>query len=66
MKGGGTQVTFLTERWRGPGHCAIVQEEGVDYIVYHSYDADNLGQPTLRIEPLVWDAEGWPSISEQS
>lgn len=66
MKGGGTQVTFPNERWRGPGHCAIVQEESVDYIVYHSYDADNLGQPTLRIEPLVWDAEGWPSISKPS
>jgi arabinan endo-1,5-alpha-L-arabinosidase len=62
LKGGGTQVTFPTERWRGPGHNAILQENGVEYIVYHAYDAENQGVPTLRIDPLVWDAQGWPSI----
>lgn len=63
LKGGGTQVTFPTERWRGPGHNAILQEDGVEYIVYHAYDADAVGTPTLRIAPLTWDDEGWPSIS---
>jgi arabinan endo-1,5-alpha-L-arabinosidase len=66
MKGGGTQVTFPTERWRGPGHNAILQTEDVDYIVYHSYDADNAGVPTLRMDALTWDADGWPSIVGQS
>jgi arabinan endo-1,5-alpha-L-arabinosidase len=66
MKGGGTQVTFPTDRWRGPGHNAILQENGVDYIVYHSYDADNAGVFTLRIAPLVWDAEGWPSLNSEA
>jgi len=65
MEDGGTQVTFPTERWRGPGHNAILQEESVDYIVYHAYDAENLGAPTLRIDALVWDDEGWPSIPGQ-
>ncbi len=63
LKGGGTQVTFPTERWRGPGHNAILQEDGVEYIVYHAYDADAVGTPTLRIAPLTWDDEGWPSLS---
>lgn len=62
LDGGGTQVTFPTDRWRGPGHNAILQEDGVEYIVYHAYDAENQGSPTLRIDPLVWDADGWPSI----
>ncbi len=62
MRDGGTQVTFPTERWRGPGHNAILQENGVEYIVYHAYDADNAGVPTLRIDPLEWDVEGWPFI----
>jgi arabinan endo-1,5-alpha-L-arabinosidase len=62
MKGGGTQVTFPTDRWKGPGHNAILQENGNEYIVYHAYDATKNGTPTLRIEPLVWDADGWPSI----
>lgn len=63
LKGGGTQVTFPTERWRGPGHNAILQEDGVDYIVYHAYDAQNTGIPTLHINPLEWDEDGWPSIA---
>ena len=62
LDGGGTQVTFPTERWRGPGHNAILREEGVDYIVHHAYDAEAQGVPTLRIAPLTWDADGWPSI----
>jgi arabinan endo-1,5-alpha-L-arabinosidase len=62
LRGGGTQVTFPTERWRGPGHNAILQENGVEYIVYHAYDAENGGVPTLRIDSLEWDAEGWPFI----
>lgn len=62
LKGGGTQVTFPTERWRGPGHNAILQDGDVDYIVYHAYDARSAGDPTLRIDRLAWDADGWPSI----
>ena len=62
LKGGGTQVTFPTERWRGPGHNAILQENNKEYIVYHAYDAESNGTPTLRIDRLEWDAEGWPFI----
>ncbi|MBN1285397.1 MAG: arabinan endo-1,5-alpha-L-arabinosidase [Anaerolineae bacterium] len=65
LEGGGTQVTFPTERWRGPGHNAILQEDGNEYIVYHAYDAENTGIPTLRIDLLLWDADGWPSIGAQ-
>jgi arabinan endo-1,5-alpha-L-arabinosidase len=64
-RGGGTQVTFPTERWRGPGHNAILQENGVEYIVYHAYDADNQGVFTLRIDPLSWDDEGFPYIATE-
>lgn len=62
LQDGGTQVTFPTERWRGPGHNAILQENGKEYIVYHAYDAEADGIPTLRIDPLEWDSEGWPFI----
>lgn len=66
LDGGGTQVTFPTERWRGPGHNGILQEDSHEYIVYHAYDAETHGTPTLRIEPLVWDADGWPSIPPEA
>jgi arabinan endo-1,5-alpha-L-arabinosidase len=62
LDGGGTQVTFPTERWRGPGHNAILQDDDGDNIVYHAYDADSEALPTLRIDPIAWDDEGWPSI----
>ncbi len=48
-------------RWRGPGHCAILQDKGGDYIVYHAYDRSHDGIATLRIAPLVWSADGWPT-----
>jgi arabinan endo-1,5-alpha-L-arabinosidase len=60
-EGGGTPVLASEGRWRGPGHCAILQDEGDEKIVYHAYDAEARGAPTLRISSLVWDAEGWPA-----
>lgn len=62
MNDGGTQIMSSTGRWRGPGHNAIFNEDGQDYIVYHSYDMVQGGTPSLRISPLVWDEEGWPSV----
>lgn len=48
------------KRFKGPGHCAILQDTDADYIVYHAYDAQNNGRPTLRIQKLNWTADGWP------
>jgi arabinan endo-1,5-alpha-L-arabinosidase len=62
MEEGGTPLLAGEGRWRGPGHCAILQEKGTDLLVYHAYDAEARGTPTLRITPLAWDAAGWPVI----
>ena len=64
MEEGGTPLLAGEGRWRGPGHCAILQEKGTDLLVYHAYDAEARGTPTLRITPLVWDAEGWPEVKK--
>jgi arabinan endo-1,5-alpha-L-arabinosidase len=48
-------------RWRGPGGASILRDGNQDYIVYHAYDARRQGTPTLRIAPLVWSADGWPT-----
>jgi arabinan endo-1,5-alpha-L-arabinosidase len=61
-EGGGTLVVTGEGRWRGPGHCAVLLEESGDRLVYHAYDARKRGTPTLRIRPLVWDADGWPAL----
>jgi arabinan endo-1,5-alpha-L-arabinosidase len=62
-EGGGTPVIEGAGRWRGPGHCFVLQEGGGEKLVYHAYDAEWRGVPTLRIAPLVWDAEGWPTAA---
>jgi len=60
LTGGGSLVYGGDERWHGPGHNMIYVENGIDWMVYHSYDANANGIPTLRIEALQWDKDGWP------
>lgn len=52
-------------RWKGTGHNSVFTDGGKHYIVYHFYDAENAGKPTLRIEELFWGAEGWPAAPSQ-
>lgn len=63
-EGGGTILLAGNERWNGVGHNAVVHFDGTDYLVFHGYDANDNGRPKLRIEPLNWDAEGWPSVND--
>lgn len=65
MEGGGT--IFLRadlaeqQRWRGPGHAGWLHDrDGKDYVVYHAYDREKNGAPTLRLAPVRWGADGWP------
>ena len=62
LEGGGTMILEAYDHWRGPGHNAIYSENGVDWIVYHAYDATLGGIPKLRIEALQWDEAGWPYV----
>lgn len=66
MEDGGTPLLWWEEgrgRYRGPGHNGIFTDDGQDYIVYHAYDAVQGGTPTLRIDPLQYDEEGWPFVA---
>lgn len=61
LAGGGTPVVVGDDRWKGPGHNAILHTVLGDYNAYHSYDAQAAGIPTLRIAQLRWsDVDGWP------
>lgn len=62
LEGGGTQITGPYDRWVGPGHNGVFSEGGVDWLVYHAYNIKRNGNSALRIEPITWDAEGWPSV----
>jgi arabinan endo-1,5-alpha-L-arabinosidase len=66
MEGGGTLVVANQGRWVGSGHCDVLEDKDGESLVYHAYDADWRGIPTLRIASLVWDREGWPTIFRSS
>jgi arabinan endo-1,5-alpha-L-arabinosidase len=60
LDGGGTLLVSGNARFHGPGHNAVVFHEDRAYNVFHAYDADNNGVPTLRVAELAWDEDGWP------
>jgi arabinan endo-1,5-alpha-L-arabinosidase len=58
-QGGGSVILKAGDGlWRGPGHCAVLQEPGQDYLVFHAYHAQT-GRPELKISTLEW-IDGWP------
>jgi arabinan endo-1,5-alpha-L-arabinosidase len=63
LNGGGTSVIAGGDRWKGPGHNCVIHDQGRDYLVYHAYDANANGLPTLRISELDWDHDGWPVVA---
>ena len=64
LKGGGTVVLTNGQgdgsRFVGRGGDAVLQQTDGDYIVYHAYDTQRNGIPTLQIQRLGWTTDGWP------
>ena len=65
-EGGGTLILSAYGQWKGPGHNGMLVEDDIYWMVYHAYDANQIGIPKLRIESIGWDANGWPSLSSQA
>lgn len=64
--GGGTVLLTGDAKWYGVGHNAVCHFDGVDYLIFHGYDAaDDRGRSKLRIAPLQWDEAGWPVVAGQ-
>jgi arabinan endo-1,5-alpha-L-arabinosidase len=62
-RGGGTILLAGDSRWYGVGHNGVNTFDGVDYIVFHGYDAsDPHGRAKLRIERLKWTPDEWPVV----
>jgi len=60
LEGGGSIVIQGDARFKGTGHNAFLREGDRDYLVYHAYDVEHAGTPTLRISPIYWTPDGWP------
>ena len=60
-EGGGTKVIeSTTPNWKGPGHEAVLQENGQDYLVFHAYHGTT-GRSYLQISTMIWE-NGWPRV----
>jgi len=60
-QGGGTLVLEGDADWHGVGHNAVCTFDGVDYLVFHGYDAKDKGRSKLRIVRLNWKND-WPAV----
>ena len=60
--GGGSIVLEGDKNWNGVGHNAIAGFDGIDYLVFHAYDASDRGRSKLRIEKINW-VNDWPVIT---
>ncbi|MBM7540689.1 glycoside hydrolase family 43 protein [Amphibacillus cookii] len=58
LYGGGTVFDSGNDKWVGPGHQFIYNN---NLYVRHAYDADRNGLPSLLINDLYWDNQGWPT-----
>ncbi|QKJ33106.1 family 43 glycosylhydrolase [Mucilaginibacter mali] len=59
--GGGTIVLAGDNNWYGVGHNAVCTFDGIDYLIFHGYDAADKGISKLRVEKLTWDND-WPVV----
>lgn len=63
MNGGGTILDTGNDRWIGPGHQDVYNN---NVLVRHAYDAQKNGEPRLLINDLYWDINGWPTYDKNA
>ena len=55
-----------TGRWKGPGHNSeiITDDNGDDWLLYHSYDRNNNFDGRLMLlDKITWSKDGWPTVN---
>lgn len=57
--GGGTLILAGNKDWYGVGHNAVCTFDGLDYLVFHGYDANDYSKAKLIVRQLDWK-HGWP------
>lgn len=62
LRGGGSEVQSGEGRFIGPGGQEALHTSRGDMLAYHYYDGEVGGAPKLQISPILWGADGWPSL----
>jgi arabinan endo-1,5-alpha-L-arabinosidase len=63
LDGGGSVMLASDVRWRGPGHNSFLQTAKGDFLVHHTYDANQVRKGRiLQIRPVTWEKNGWPQV----
>ena len=63
LNGGGTMQLESTGRYIGPGHAAIMNDNGTNWFTYHYYDGNNNGAATLGLNRIFWTPDNWPALT---
>lgn len=62
-----TTIISGNDRWKGPGHNSeiITDDNGDDWLLYHSYDKNNGYKGRLMLlDKINWGSDGWPTIND--
>lgn len=62
-----TTIITGNDRWRGPGHNSeiITDDNGDDWLLYHSYDMNNgCNGRLMLLDKITWDKNDWPVIND--
>lgn len=62
MDGGGTILLSTHGTIYGPGGQSVLLVGSQPVMVYHYYDGSNSGTPTLGMNDLRFDSDGWPTV----
>lgn len=62
MNGGGTILLGTHGTIYGPGGQSVLLVGSQPVLVYHYYDGKNNGTPTLGLNNLKFDTDGWPYV----
>ena len=63
VSSGGTMVLESNARYIGPGHAAIMNDNGTNWFTYHYYDGKNNGAATVAMNQIFWTSDGWPILT---
>jgi len=57
---GGTIVLKGYDRFRGPGHNAVLIDREMSFLIHSYFDSVKRSPAELQIRSLLWSQDGWP------